>query len=282
MNMPVSLSITLARAHRKSQTDDLETSLSAAAHIARKEIIAEIYRRRSGSPALSLSPVDLVSCLYGAELNLWPLSTQDPERDRLIVSLSDAVPAVRAVARHYGFSDQTQSGELSLGNVGATAAPSGYGLPLAAGMALGLKLQKNPARIYALMGEQELVSGALWQAALIGADHKLDNLCAIVEIFAKPRVIRAPVAARWRAFDWAVAEVDGNNVAQILSAFRRIGSVHDRPTVVLATTARARGIPAWENSAAAAGRRGLTLVQAEEAMAALGASAKEAREALDA
>lgn len=285
MNVPAPLSITLARAHRKSRNDDLETSLAEAAHIARKEIIAEIYRGASGSPARTLSPVDLVACLYGAELNLWPSSIEDPDRDRLVVSLPDATPAVRAVARHYGFQSIERPGDpaAQLERAGATSGPSRFGLSLAVGMAVGLKLKQSPARIYALLGEHELTGGAMWESALIASGRKLDNLCAIVEIAAaKPREIaRDPVAARWRAFDWAVTEIDGHDFAQILSAFRRTGSVRERPAAILAHTSSARGVPAWENSPQGIGTYGLTLRQAEEALAALGASSKEVRNTLD-
>ena len=130
----------------------------------------------------------------------------------------------------------------------------GQGFSVAIGMALGLKLQKIPARVYTLLGDGELQEGEVWEAAMSGAHHKLDNLCALIDYNklqsdnSNDAIMRLePLAAKWRAFGWAVAEIDGHDIAAILEAFRRAGATTGKPTVIIAHTIKGKGVPYMEN-----------------------------------
>ena len=90
-----------------------------------------------------------------------------------------------------------------------------------------------------------------------------------------------PLAAKWRAFDWAVAEIDGHDIKQILSALRRAGSCHDRPAVIIAHTTKGKGVPYMENVPSWHGSVKLTRQQTEDALFALGATRSEITELLD-
>src|ERR1700744_1952305 len=183
--------------HRKpvpAAGTERHAQLPEAAAFVRRHAAASIYHAGSGHPGGALSCADLLACLYGAELNVWPSSVQDPLRDRFVLSKGHAAPALYAVGSYYGFCDrkaalslrklnspfQGHPHVLDLPFVETSTGSLGQGISVAIGMALGLKLQKIPARVYALLGDGELQEGEVWEAAMSGAHHRLDNLCAAV------------------------------------------------------------------------------------------------------
>src|SRR5690348_8941123 len=87
----------------KTRVPELVTNLENAARFVRQHVIASIYHAGSGHPGGALSCADILACLYGAELNLWPSDVNDPTRDRFVLSKGHAAPALYAVAAHYGF-----------------------------------------------------------------------------------------------------------------------------------------------------------------------------------
>jgi transketolase len=133
-----------------------------------------------------------------------------------------------------------------------------------------------------------LQTGEVWEAAMCAAHHQLDNLCVIIDYNKlqsdnrNDAILRLePLAAKWRAFDWAIAEIDGHDIAQILATFRRAGATHSRPSVIIAHTIKGKGVPFMENIASWHGSVKLTRAQAEEALLALGANRNEIKEFLD-
>src|SRR5262249_44408357 len=158
--------------------------------------------------------------------------------DRFVLCNGDAAPTLHAIAAHYGFCDANEALDFcrfgsrfqvhpqnqSLPFIEWGAGSPGMGLSVAMGMALGLKLQDCSARVYSLLSQADVQSGEVWEAAICASRHGLENLCAIVEMNRATAFDRADVsawpdsmAAKWRAFEWAVAEVDGHDIAQILS-----------------------------------------------------------------
>src|SRR6185312_15649849 len=90
-----------------------------------------------------------------------------------------------------------------------------------------------------------------------------------------------PLAAKWRAFDWAVAEIDGHDIGELLKTFRRAGATHERPSVIICHTLKGKGVPSWENVPAWHGSVKLTREQAEDALTALDCSRKDIKDTLD-
>lgn len=281
---------------------DLEKLLAAAATFVRKHSIASIYHAGSGHPGGAMSCADLLACLFGAELNFWPNAIDDPDRDRFVLSKGHAAPALYAAGAHYGFCDSKEA--LSLRKLGSvfqghphvldvpfvetSTGSLGQGFSVALGMAMGLKLKRSSARVYALLGDGELQEGEVWEAAMCAAHHQLDNLCVIIDYNKlqsdnrNDQIMRLePLGAKWRAFDWAIAEIDGHDISQILSTFRRAGATLNRPSVIIAHTIKGKGVPYMENIAAWHGSVKLTREQAEEALLALGANQNEIKEFLD-
>ncbi len=149
-------------------------------------------------------------------------------------------------------------------------------------------MQKNYGGVYALLADGELQEGEVGQGAMCAAHHKLDNLCAIIDYnklqsdARNDAIMRLePLAAKWRAFDCAVAEIDGHDIPQILSTFRRAGATRERPSVIIAHTIKGKGVPYMENIPAWHGSVKLTREQVVEALQALGATHSEIKEYLD-
>jgi transketolase len=274
----------------------LVEKLTRAARFIRCHSIASIYHAGSGHPGGAMSSADLFACLYGAEMNVWPGAMDEPARDRFVLSKGHAAPALYATGAFFGFCDRQASLALRKLNspfqghphvldlpwVETSTGSLGQGISVAVGMAIGLRLQKIPARVYTMLGDGELQEGEVWEAAMSAAHHKLDNLCAVIDYNKlqsdnhNDAIMRLePLAAKWRAFGWSVAESDGHDIPQILESLRQAGATREMPSVVIAHTVKGKGIPYMENIPAWHGSVKLTSAQAQDALTALGASREE-------
>jgi transketolase len=286
----------------QTQTEELEAQLAIAASFVRKHAIAAIYHAGSGHPGGALSCADLLAAVFGAELNFWPTAIDDPMRDRFVLSKGHAAPALYAVGAYYGFCNAKDALKLrKLGSpfqghphvvdlpwVETSTGSLGQGFSVALGMAMGLKLQRSSARVYALLGDGELQEGEVWEAAMCAAHHNLDNLCVLIDYnklqsdARNDAIMRLePLTTKWRAFDWAIAEIDGHDMHEILTTFRRAGATVGRPSVIIAHTVKGKGVNYMENTPAWHGSVRLTRSQAEEALLSLGALRNEIRDLLD-
>ena len=156
-----------------------------------------------------------------------------------MLSKGHGAPALYAAAAQFGFCDakdalalrklgskfQGHPHVLDLPFVETSTGSLGQGFSVAIGMALGLKIQKHDEpRVYAMLGDGELQEGEVWEAAMASAHHKLDNLCAVIDYnklqsdASNDDIMKLePLAAKWRAFGWAVTEIDGHDIAAILT-----------------------------------------------------------------
>ena len=288
-------------ANDAAATSKLEDQLAQAARFVRMHSIASIYHAGSGHPGGAMSSADLFACLYGAEMNVWPKGVADPARDRFVLSKGHAAPALYAVGAWYGFCDRKASLALRKLNspfqghphvldlpwVETSTGSLGQGISVAIGMAIGLRIQNNPARVYTMLGDGELQEGEVWEAAMSAAHHKLSQLTAVIDYnklqsdASNDMIMRLePLAEKWRAFGWDVQEIDGHDIAAILAAFAHAGET-DQPSVIIAHTIKGKGVPYMENIPAWHGSVKFTRAQADEALEALGASAEEMKELLD-
>ena len=128
------------------------------------------------------------------------------------------------------------------------------GLGVGAGMALALKRRGSPARVIVMVGDGELYEGAVWEAVMFSAHHRLDNLILIVDDntrcmlnYSKQVLDIFPVARRFEIFGWRSLEVDGHDIPRVHAALRDVKEAPDgRPAVVVAHTVKGRGVPALE------------------------------------
>ena len=137
----------------------------------------------------------------------------------------------------------------------ASTGSLGNGLSLALGMGCAARLDGAAWRTYVMLGDGEIQEGQIWEAAMFGAFHKLDNVCAIVDYnriqldgFVKDIMEVEPLADKWRAFGWHVVEIDGHDIAQIQAAFAEAAATKGKPTVLIAHTVKGKGVSFMENN----------------------------------
>jgi transketolase len=239
----------------------------------RRDSLVAIHAARSGHPGGSLSCADLLAHLFGQELE--GLGTDDPGRDRFILSKGHAAPALYAAAAGVGLADPEllttlrQPGSPFQGHPDLRFAPwvetstgsLGQGFSVGVGLALGLRHQGLAGRVYVVLGDGELQEGEVWEAAMSAAHFGLANLCAVVDYnklqsdAANEQIMRLePLDERWRSFGWHVVELDGHDPGEIAAAFVEARATGDRPTVLIAHTVKGKGvstmegIPAWHGS----------------------------------
>jgi transketolase len=290
------------RSTRSRHDPKLIAKLATAAYAIRVMSIAAIYHAGSGHPGGALSIADVLAVLYGAELNVWPDRLNDPDRDRLVLSKGHAAPALYAAGAHFGFCGPDEA--LTLRKLGSkfqghphvvdlpwvetSTGSLGQGFSVALGMAIGLKLKKSPARVYAVLGDGELQEGEVWEAAMCAAHHRADNLIAIIDynklqsddLNANIMGLE-PLGAKFGAFGWHVIEIDGHDLNAILGALEEAFEIAGKPSLILAHTTKGKGIHFMENVPQWHGSVKLSRQQAEDALKAIGCTAQDCARWLD-
>lgn len=248
-----------------------EQQLVAAAREMRALALVAIHCARSGHPGGSLSMMDLAAALF---LNVARLDPKRPEwdaRDRIVLSAGHKAPALYAALWKAGFC--AEEDVVTLRKIGSkfqghphkgdvpgieiSTGSLGQGLGAAVGMALAARISGASYDVYAIMGDGEHQEGSIWEAVMAAGHYKLDNLVGIVDVnrlqidgWVKDVMDVEPLAAKYRAFNWNVVEIDGHDMAQILEAFYIARRTEGRPTVILARTVKGKGVSFMENQAA--------------------------------
>lgn len=214
------------------------------------------------------SCADLLAVLYDGVMKVDARRPRDPERDRLVLSKGHAGAGLYAALAERGFFPLEQlwthyqdgselSGHVSheLPGVEVSTGALGHGLSIAAGMALAGKLAGAEHRVFCLLSDGECDEGSMWEAALFAPQHRLSNLVAIVDynriqgIAPVADVLELePFADKWRAFGWAVREVDGHDHAAIHEACRALPFETEKPSCLIAHTTKGKGVSFMENS----------------------------------
>jgi transketolase len=222
----------------------------------------------SGHPSSCASAADIVATLFFSVMRYDPHNPKAPNSDRFILSKGHAAPLLYAAWAEAGLfptSDllklRTLTSDLEghptprLPFVDMATGSLGQGLPVGVGIALNAKyVDKLDYRTYVLMGDGESVEGSVWEAAEMGRQYNLDNLCAIVDVNrlgqSDPTMLQHNMDAyrsRWAGFGWHAIVVDGHDIAAILKAFDEAARTKERPTVLLAQTYKGKGISFIEN-----------------------------------
>lgn len=246
------------------------TQLQQTATRLRMQILQMIYSANSGHPGGSLSAIDILTVLYHNMLRHDPQNPSWGQRDRFILSKGHICPALYAVLAECGYFDESELcglrkfGSMLQGHpcmektpgVEVSAGSLGQGLSIAAGLALGLRVDGSKSRVYCLMGDGEQQEGQIWEAAMSAGHYRLDRLCGIVDCNGLQidgcvnKVLSIePLADKWAAFGWNVIPIDGHDYAQIETAFERAKDYKDKPSVILARTVKGKGVSFMENNA---------------------------------
>ncbi len=230
-------------------------------------ILKMLTKSGSGHTGGSLSAVDVAVAIYFSKMNYRPDDPEWKERDRFILSKGHAAPLLYTILAKAGyFSDDILSTLRKidsplqghpcceqLAGVEVSTGSLGQGLSVANGIALGLKLDKIPARVYCIMGDGETQEGQIWEAAMTAAHYGLDNVCGIVDNNGLQidgpvdEVMRvAPMAEKWDAFGWNVIQVNGHNMNEILNALGDAENTKGKPSLIVAHTIKGKGVSFFE------------------------------------
>lgn len=260
---------------KKINEEELKELKSISKNL-RERAITMVYKAQSGHVGGALSAIDLLLVLYKKMMRLapeWNKDDQWSKRDRFILSKGHASAALYSVLCEFGYFCPTETdsfrqlgaklqGHPNNNYVPGVEVPSGslgQGLSLANGIALSLKLDKNPAKVFVLMGDGELQEGQIWEAAMTSKHYKLDNLVAIVDrnrlqIDGNTEDVMGlePLVDKWKAFGWEVLEINGHDYQEIYEAYQKaslIGSLKASPVVIIANTIKGKGVSFMENNA---------------------------------
>ena len=218
-----------------------------------------------------LSIADVMTVLWQYQMKYNPQNPQDESRDRFVLSKGHASAVTSFNQAAIGCFDEedvineyaTAQGRFSMHScnlvnpfVEVSTGSLGHGMPVACGIAAGLRLKgNNVSRVYTIMGDGEQSEGSIWEAALNAVKCKLGNLIAIVDFngLEADGTLDAitglgNIAEKYSAFGWNVLEINGNSVQEIKNCFDRLPHpTSEIPTVIIAHTTKGCGVSFMEN-----------------------------------
>lgn len=217
-----------------------------------------------------MSVMEILTDLYFRQMNISPENPEDPDRDLFILSKGHAMEAYYAVLCEKGFlkldevtAQFSKFGSPYIGHpnnklpgIEMNSGSLGHGLPVSVGMALAVKMDGKPNRVYVVTGDGELAEGSNWEGAMSAAMYHLDNLVWIIDrnrlqISGGTEDVMALEDLRKKAesFGWNVLTADGNDIDELDAAFAQAKETKGRPTCIIANTIKGKGSPIMENKA---------------------------------
>jgi transketolase len=236
----------------------------------RRHIIDAVYNASSGHPGGSLGIADILTVLYNEVLNIDPSNPKMENRDRFVLSKGHCSPALYGILAEKGYFPkeeilkfrkidsylQGHPDSKKVPGVDASTGSLGHGISVACGMAISAKLDKKDFRVYTVLGDGELEEGQVWEAAMFAAHYKLDNLIAFVDFNGLQidgditKVMSPlPIDEKFKAFGWNVLYIDAHNYEQIISAIEEAKLFKGKPTMILATSIKGKGVSFMEGQA---------------------------------
>lgn len=248
-------------------TNDIN-ELKLIANMIRKDIIRQNVAGGEGHLGGPLSVADLLAVLYFHTMKVDPENPKWEDRDRFILSAGHKCTAQYSALARRGFFPVEEldtfelykshlAGHITMHTLGVEFATGslGHGLPVGGGMALGIKLNNQYTRVFVVMGDGELHEGTVWEAAMAASHFKLDNLIGMVDrnmlcIDGPTEKVMAlePLAQKWTSFGWEVAEIDGNNMKELVNTLDKIPFIKDKPSMIILKTIKGKGISFMENN----------------------------------
>lgn len=235
----------------------------------RLQTLRMISRAGTSHVGSCFSIAEILAVLYWRVLRVDPARPDWSGRDRFILSKGHAAAILYAALAERGFfpverlDTFCRNGSHLAGHVSHRQVPGvevstgslGHGLPVATGMALNAKRLGQSHRVVALLSDGECDEGSVWESALVAAHHGLDGLTVVVDynkiqsLGTVESVLRLePFSDKWRAFGWAVRQVDGHDPAALSEALCHLPAVAGQPTCVIAHTCKGKGVSFMEDS----------------------------------
>ena len=242
--------------------------LMKTANEIRKGIVTALHSAKAGHPGGSLSATEIFTYLYFEEMNVDPKDPKKADRDRFVLSKGHTAPGLYSTLaqkgffpkedlvtlRHTGSYLQGHPDMKHIPGVDMSSGSLGQGISAAVGMAIAGKLDNADYRVYTLLGDDEIQEGQVWEASMLAAHRKLDNLVVIVDnnnlqIDGAITEVNSPypIDKKFEAFNFHVINIDGNDFDQIDAAFKEAKTVKGQPTAIIAKTVKGKGVSFMEN-----------------------------------
>lgn len=244
-------------------------ALEKKAYEIRMDIIHALLEAKSGHAGGSLGMADVFTALYFEIAHIEPETRSHPERDRIVLSNAHICPVLYATLAQRGFCSRSQflttlrklgspfqghsNNHFNIG-IETCGGPLAQGISQAVGMALAARIDKADWHTYCFTGDGELNEGQCWEAIMLAGKEHLHNLTAIVDrnhiqIDGDTEDVMPlePLGDKWRAFGWNVIDMDGHNMQNILTCFKKARSFKKNPTVLLAHTTPGKGVSFMEH-----------------------------------
>ena len=244
--------------------------LKIAACKVRMGIVDSTHSAKAGHPGGSLSATEMFTYLYFKEMNIDPKNPKWEDRDRFVLSKGHTAPGLYSTLANRGFFPVEdlltlrKIGSYLQGHPNMSTVPCvdmstgslGQGISCAAGMALGLKHQGKSQRVYTLLGDGEIQEGQVWEACMMAAHYKLDNLCVVVDnnglqIDGEVAKVMSPypIDEKLKAFGFYVQVIDGHDFDQIEEALNNAKATKGQPSAIVMKTTKGKDVSFMENDA---------------------------------
>lgn len=250
-----------------NQTGHNLQALEQQAARLRLHVVNMVAPSAQGYVQQGLGAADIFTALYFAEAALDPDNPDWPDRDRIFLTTAHNTAIFYAALAERGFFnvDDLQTyvhdgSPLEINScerlgpfIEATCGSLGQGLSVAVGCALAAKRQQRDSRFYVILGDGEMQEGQIWEAAMLAGASGLDNLCVIVDYnFVQSEgpmdlvMSLEPLNDKMQSFGFAVQEVDGNNIGELLHAFDTARDTKGAPSFIKANTLMGKGVSSLE------------------------------------
>lgn len=243
-----------------------ERELAGLCRTFRCDVLQAIHDSQSGHPGGSLSVCEILAVIYLEEAEVYPQDSGREDQDRVVLCKGHAAPMLYRILAEKGYFskeelatlrhiDSRLQGHPSMHTPGVDmpSGPLGIGLSAAQGIAMGMRLKGLDNYVYAVLGDGEINEGTVWEAAMSAAKFHLDHLIAVID---RNRVQldgtmdeimpTEPLAEKWAAFGWNVLSCDGHDLAALDAAFTLAKRSRGKPTMILASTVKGKGVSFME------------------------------------
>jgi len=253
-----------------SQPEPLNTQqLIEKARQLRVDTLRMIHAAKSGHPGGSLSQMEFIVALYYNKLRHDPLKPSWADRDRFILSKGHGAPSLYAALIDLGYYAKSELLNLRklesplqghpdmrrLPGLEASTGSLGQGLSVGIGIAQSARLDHRDYHTYVLIGDGEMNEGQIWEAAAYAGFHKMANLTTILDYNkfqldgASSEILSMePVSEKWQSFGWAVKQVNGHEMSEVLKGIEWARSIKDQPTMIISHTVKGKGVSFMENN----------------------------------
>ena len=270
-------------------SDPLTIPLDDRSKSLRRTIIRTLAAGQRGHVGAAFSLVEILRVLYDDVLRYDAGNPRWTDRDRFVLSKGHGCLALYAVLAEKGFFPEAElwkfckadgllggHPEHHIPGVEASTGSLGHGMSIALGFAMNARYEKARHRTFVVIGDGESNEGSIWEAALAAGKHRLAGFTVLIDYnkhqsYGSTASVQdlEPLADKWRAFGFGVAEVNGHDVAALRAVLTSLPVDPMKPTAVVCHTVKGKGVAFAENNMAWHHQNKVTAQDAERLLAAL-------------